>query len=313
MYVMKLLPIPRPALWGHTKLKDYFHYDSYPDGIGQSWSFSMQEFNSNTIMNGHFKGETFKDIWNNHPEFFESKHDHFPFIIGLVGPEDSLSIQVHPDTEYAKRHGLPSGKNEAWYFIDADEDADLIYGHNATDLNDMKKYIEENRWEDLIRRIKVKPKDFVYVPATLLHAMQKGVIAYEVQEATDVTYRLYDFDRIGADGKKRTLDITESLDCISYDKSLMENKIQPLIIETDDYKETCFINNESFKIMKLEVNDHAQYSLKNYLLITVVKGQCMIDDVNLQMGESVFVPKGMPFIEIHGNVELMITTEGEKE
>ena len=229
----------------------------------------------------------------------------------MVGPEDSLSVQLHPDKKYADKHGLLSGKNEAWYFIDADEDADLIYGHNAKDMNELKEYMDKDEWEKLIRRIKVKQGDFVYVPATLLHAMQKGVIAYEVQEATDVTFRMYDFDRIGPDGKKRKLDIEESLECISFDPNLMVNKVNPIVNEYENYVETCFINNQSFKIVKIDVKGTFEYKTDNYLLMTVTKGEAVIDGIELKMGESVFVPKTVSSVNISGNCEILYTTEGD--
>lgn len=309
MYVMKLNTIPRKALWGHKKVSDYFNYE-YEEGVGQSWSFSMQKEGSNIIVNGEYKGKTLFELWEEKPELFHSRFKRFPVLIGMVGPEDALSIQVHPDAVYAKAHGLPSGKNEAWYFVDADKGADLIFGHHAADVEELKACKDAASWEAIINRIPVKQGDFVYVPAGMLHAMQKGVIAYEVQEATDITYRLYDYDRLDASGQKRTLD-PEGFDCVRMRIPSSEFKIHPIVKEKNGYVETEFINSESFRIRKLEVKKIAVYPCDRYLLISVVKGSCTIDDVPLTSGQSVFVPDGMKEITIKGTADIMITSEGD--
>lgn len=312
MYVMKTKPIPRQALWGGTRLNDYFGYQ-FEKGTAQVWQFAVQKDGANEIVNGEFAGKTLDDIWNEHPEYFESRYDHFPFIIGLVGPEDGLSVQVHPDLAYAKLNQLPSGKNEAWYFIDCDEDADLIFGHNAKDLEDLKAYCAANNYEGLVRRIKVQNNDFVYVPAGVLHAMQKGVVVYEVQEATDVTYRLYDYDRIDKDGKKRKLNIQECYDCIHYNQEEMIPQHDVKVKEENGCIRTCYIHNDSFKIEKVEVKEKILYLVETYLLMTVVKGHCSVEGVSLTIGESALVPKGMHSVHICGNADIMITSEGDNQ
>lgn len=309
MYVMKLSTIPKKAIWGGVKLRDYFNYD-YPEGIGQSWSFSAQKDDSSVVVNGNYKGKNLLELWEDHQELFKSELNRFPFIIGLVGPEDSLSIQVHPDAEYAKKLGLPSGKNEAWYFIEADESADLIYGSHAKNVDELKSYIEKQDWENLIKRISVKKDDFVYVPAGMLHAMQKGVIAYEVQEATDITYRLYDFDRKDKDGHKRPLDIQESIDSMKYDFDEQNHSYK--VFSGEGYKETIYIDNESFCIKKIEINEEANYNFNKYQLLTVIRGNCTIDGIPFRAGESALLPKGLNNVHVEGQVEFMITQEGTR-
>ena len=114
MSILFFDPIPRPAIWGHTLVRDYFGYKQFPEGIGQSWSFSAQKDASTICLTEPFKGMTLRELWKNHQELFGHPNEEFPVIISLVAPEDDLSIQVHPDSQAAKKYGYALGKNEAW-------------------------------------------------------------------------------------------------------------------------------------------------------------------------------------------------------
>lgn len=311
MDIMITKPIPRKAIWGHDKLKNYFHYDSFPNGIGQSWSFSGQDNNANLIVEGMHTGKTLLEVWNEYPTYFNSRCNHFPFIIGLVGPEDNLSIQVHPDAAYAKKHGLLSGKNEAWYFIEADSTADLVFGTTANTKDELSTLVHDNKWDQLLKRIPVHKDDFVYVPAGMLHAMQKGVITYEVQEATDITYRFYDYDRKDADGNKRELHMNEAMESIKF----FDEVTQPQSIskEYDGYKRTTYINNESFKIEKYEITNDCMINVDEYMLVTIIRGTGKVNGHSLTLGDSFLVPCIMNQLDVHGEMQWMVTMEGQKK
>ena len=143
-------PVPRPALWGSTLLRDYFHYPQFPDGIGQSWSFSAQEGEglSNRIVG--MEGMTLLNLWEERPELFCSRHKRFPVIISLVAPEDDLSLQIHPTARISARLGYPTGKNEAWYFLETTCNAQIVYGQNAHDEAQLREMIAADRWDELM-------------------------------------------------------------------------------------------------------------------------------------------------------------------
>ena len=309
MDIMITKPIPRKAIWGYTKLKDYFHYDTFPNGIGQSWSFSGQNENANLIVDGMHVGKTIAEIWKEYPHYFNSKSKHFPFIIGLVGAEDHLSIQVHPDAVYARKHGLLSGKNEAWYFIDVDTNADLVLGTTAKNKKELVSLMERGKWEQLLNRIPVYKDDFVYVPAGMLHAMQKGVIAYEVQEATDITYRFYDYHRQDAYGNKRELHLKEAIESIHF----FDTHPKPLLnqIKHNGYK-TTYINNESFKIQKYQITKNCTIDVEAYMLVTIISGSGKVNEHSLTFGDSFLVPSTLFKLEVQGKMEWMVTMEGKK-
>lgn len=308
MDIMITKPIPRKAIWGYDKLKTYFNYESFPYGIGQSWSFSDQEDGSNYILEGMHSGMTIKQIWQQYPSYFDSKKEYFPFIVGLVAPEDNLSIQIHPNADIAKKYGLMSGKNEAWYFIEAEPNSDLVYGTTAKDKDEFISLVHEQKWDELLQRKTVKRDDFVYVPAGILHAMQKGVITYEVQEATDITYRFYDYDRVDANGKKRELHIEKAIESLEIFNQPTTS--EPVVVENEGYQITTYIANETFKIKKYTIKSACTIVVEDYMLVTIIRGNGKVNGHSLKFGDSFIVPITLSQIEVEGCMEFMVTQEG---
>ena len=308
MSILFFQPIARKAIWGYTLVKDYFGYDEFPLGVGQSWSFSAQENASNKCSSEPYKGKTLLELWKNHQELFGHPNEDFPVIISLVAPEDDLSIQVHPDDEHAKKIGFKFGKNEAWYFIETAENANIVYGHNAKDEKDLYHYINEERWDDLIRHLDVHAGDFVYLPAGLLHALRKGSIVYEIQQATDITYRFYDYHRQDSEGNERELHLKQAVDCLSYNKQGLENNISPKVNTFEHYQETIYISNDSFTVTKLEINGQDRYICDNYQLATVIKGKGRVDNIDVKLGDNFLIPRNTR-VQLDGQMIIMMTTK----
>ena len=302
--------IPRHAIWGGTLIKKYFNYSWFPDTIGQSWSFSAQEEASNVVERGEYRGMTLNELWNKQPELFHSHYEEFPFIISLVAPEDDLSIQVHPNKEYAKKLGFKMGKNEAWYFIDASEDSNIVYGHNAADENEIKEYIRQGRWDDLIKRRPVKTGDFVYIPAGKLHALCKGNIVYEVQQSTNITYRFYDYHRKDKEGMERELHLDQAIACLTYRDQREELPGYPKVKQVGNIRATCFWHDASFGITRLEVRGLFELSFHNYQLATVVRGSGYVEGGYVSAGESFLIPYRMKELSFDGDMDIMLTFEG---
>ena len=279
MGVLFFKPIPRLAIWGHTLVKDYFGYHDFPDGVGQAWSFSCQKGASNICETAPYQGKT------------------------LLGPEDDLSIQVHPDVKAALKLGYQAGKNEAWYFIEAEPGAKIVYGHNAKDEADLTHYIKEEQWDKLIRHLEVHPDDFVYLPAGL----KKGSVVYEIQQATDVTFRFYDYHRKDANGNERELHLKEAIECLSYDQKEMENKLTTVMTSLENGEQTVFIDNDPFTVTKLELTGENHYYHDNYQLATVVRGSGTVDGVPIKVGDNFLIPQGNKIV-FDGHMTIMMTT-----
>jgi len=302
-------PIPRAALWGIDALKNEFGFKDFPLGIGQFWAFSCQEKEgcSNEILNSEYQGQTLKDLFEKHPEIFQSKYNRFPFIIGFVGPQDRLSVQVHPNNEVAKKHGYPSGKNEAWYFLKATVDADLIMGTKANNRKELQALMAAGRWDDICVSRPIHAKDFVYIPAGMLHALQKDVIVYEVQQATDVTYRFYDYNRLDASGKLRPLHLKEAMESIRFDFPDIQPK--PLIQDLGGGTRTTFWSDSDFTIESFQIDGTITLDLNRYLCMSVSSGSLNVNQTNVKKGDSFLVSPLLEKLEITGKGEICCTSE----
>ncbi len=303
-------PIPRPAIWGGTLLREYFHYPDFPEGIGQSWSFSAQEGNgkSNVIVGGPFDGKTLLTVWQQSPELFQSRWNRFPVIISLVAPEDDLSIQIHPNDAIAAEAGYSSGKNEAWYFLEAQEGASIVYGQRTKNLAQLRQLIMQDRWQDIIEYMPVRQGDFVYLPAGMLHALKKGSVVYEIQQATDVTYRFFDYHRKDAQGQERPLQLEQAIHCVDF--SLTQNAVhRPMhVMASNAISITEFIKNESFCVRKYEVNGTEAMHFDHYELLTCVAGEGTLNGNSVHIGESCLVTVDST-VGFTGNMVIMSTAE----
>ena len=202
--IIFLEPVFAERIWGGRNLEK-FNY-AIPEGnIGEVWVIAAHENGSSLIKNGELKGLTLKEAYEKRPELFtKKKYDKFPLLVKILDASDYLSVQVHPEDDYARvNENGELGKTECWYVLDAKENAELIYGHTAKTKEEFNRSIDEEKWDDLFIREKVKKGDFFYIPAGTLHAIGAGNLIYEVQQNSDTTYRVYDYDRTDKDGNKR--------------------------------------------------------------------------------------------------------------
>ena len=296
-------PIPRYTIWGGKACNTYFHCeDRFQDGVGQIWAFSAQDGEglSTVCASDPYKGRTLKDLWEQEPQLFQAGGEVFPLIISLVAPEDDLSLQVHPDAEQAIKRGYPMGKNEAWYFIRCKEDASIVYDHHMDSPEQMEAYVKEERWDEIPKHLAVHDGDFVYIPAGMMHAMGRGVVVYEIQQSTDVTYRFYDYHRKDKDGNERHLDLEDAIECLHYENAPV---LDPPVTKGP---ETIFISNESFTVSRLEVQGSLLWSTVPYRLATVTKGSGSADGFPVREGSSFLIPAGEK-VQLDGQMEILMT------
>ena len=297
-------PIARTAIWGGNRLATEFGYSNMTDHIGQCWAFSCQEGNESPLEGG----STLGDLWRGHPEFFNSRYERFPFIISLVAPVDDLSIQIHPNDAIAKLHGYPSGKNEAWVFLKAPHCGSIVYGQHTRNEKELREAIASDEWERIIAHLPVKKDDFVYVPAGMLHALSAGCVAYEIQQATDVTYRFYDYHRKDAAGNERPLHMQEAVSCVDFafgDKNATPRSQR---IETQNVTITAFIQCDSFCIRRFDIHGKTQLSFPTYQLMTVADGTGIVNGFKVQKGSNFLLPANET-LDAEGTFTLMVTSE----
>ncbi len=214
--IIFLKPVFKEMIWGGNRLGKDFGYSIPGDKTGECWAIAAHQNGDCQIENGDFKGLTLSELWNTHRELFGNMEgDRFPLLIKIIDADDDLSIQVHPDDEYANVHENGSlGKTECWYVLDCKENASIVIGHNAKDKAELEDMVRGGRWTEFIREIPIHKGDFFQIDPGCLHAIKGGTLILETQQNSDITYRVYDYDRL-SDGKPRELHIDKSIDVIT--------------------------------------------------------------------------------------------------
>ena len=267
--------IVHETIWGGEKLTPYSDTDNKK--IGHLYSLvSNGEFESE-ILNGEYKGQLFRKYFDeNKNRFGLSKYKEFPFLLALVDASDDLSLQVHPNDKTAKElENADFGKNESWYFIDAPKTGKIYDGCKAKTSEELKEKVAQNKYDDVIDYLEVKSGDYVYIEAGTMHAMAAGSLVYEIEENCNVTYRVYDFDRIDKNGKKRPLQTENALK--SIDVSL-KSKAVPYIGE----KVERFYSTQLFKNIEEYTNNSETLEC-----LTVINGVSEIEGQKIQRGVTV--------------------------
>ncbi len=270
---LMIQPVFKERIWGGRHLKE-FGYEIPNDKTGECWGISAHENGPNMIVNGEHEGKTLKELWEENTGLFGVQTtDKFPLLTKILDANDELSVQVHPDDAYAQVHENGElGKTECWYVIDCDEDAEIIYGHNAKDKAELENMIHEGKWNQLFNSIKVKPGDFFYVPSGTVHAIGKGIRILETQQNSDTTYRIYDYDRTDKDGHKRELHIDQSIDVIGFNEDNSSTEAE--VTEVQGNVIRTYISNSFFTVKQLLIEDHYEYTKQqDYTLMSVLSGE----------------------------------------
>lgn len=256
-------------IWGGQRLKSEFAYPIEGENIGEYWAISAMESYPSIVTNGKLKGENLKNIYKNYKQLFGNSNDkELPLLVKIIDAKDDLSIQVHPDDQMAAKIENSLGKSECWYILNENESS-IIYGIKAKNKEQAIKLIDEEKWDELLKEVKVKKDDFFYVPAGTVHAIKKGCLILEIQQASDLTYRLYDYDRIDKNGKKRELHLEKSKEAIKINE--LENKKE--IEKFDTYLKTDLTANEFFQVKKYQIKSKTKLKRENpYLLEAVIEG-----------------------------------------
>lgn len=216
MPMWKLTPACKDYLWGGEKLREKYHIESDCEPLAEAWVLSCHPDGMSRLAEGEMKGLTLPEAALKYPgNFFGTRcaeFEEFPMLVKLIDARKDLSVQVHPDDDYAERMERQSGKAEMWMVLEAEPGAALYYGFaRAVSRDEIEKSLAENTLIDLLRRVPVQPGDLFYIPPGTVHAIGAGMVIAEIQQSSNVTYRLYDYGRLGADGKPRPLHVERSL------------------------------------------------------------------------------------------------------
>ncbi len=300
-YPIKFNPVYKSMIWGGTNIDKKFDRQVPSDKIGESWEICCREDGMSIVSNGEFEGQSFIDLINKYKEallgkgVYDEKANHpFPLLIKIIDATDHLSVQVHPDDEYALKH-KDSGKTELWYILDAKPGATLIYGlKQGLTKREFAKAVDEGNIKDTLNEIPVKKGDMLYIPAGTVHALLDGVMIAEIQQNSNVTYRLYDWDRLQDDGTSRDLHIKDALNVIDFDRPL----------ETPN-------DGKYFNVEELNIEDN--YSNRadglTFYIYMIVEGSGLMKynggEETLSAGQTILVPATMGDYSIKGNLKVI--------
>lgn len=305
--IMKMKPVFQERLWGGKKLATRFNYSLPSNQIGECWGISAHPNGESIVMDGMYEGRTLADLWENERHLFgDYPGDMFPLLIKILDAADDLSVQVHPDDFQARKlEGVPYGKTECWYVVEAEEGAELIIGHTARSKKEMCDRVDKGEWELLLKSQSVKKGDFFFVPSGTVHAIGKGIVILETQQSSDTTYRLYDFGREDASGHKRDLHL---------DKGLAVTTIphEPFNPDTNSRQVSGGCIKRLVEVPEFNVY-HVQASggfelraINRFRAITILSGEGYIGRLEVRAGDHLMICTGASF-QVDGNLEWIMS------
>ncbi|MFC0138570.1 mannose-6-phosphate isomerase [Staphylococcus petrasii] len=281
-----LKPIFHEKVWGGNQLRQ-FNYEIPSEHTGECWGISAHPNGRNVILNGPYAGQTLDQVWNDHRELFgEFPSKDFPLLCKIV----DAKAPVHPDDAYAYEfENGQYGKSECWYIIDAEEDAEIILGTTLETKEELQRAIESNTLLDNLRKVKVKPGEFYFIPAGTIHSIGAGITAYETMQSSDISYRLYDYNRNRNDDTQ--LEIQKALDVTQFLAEIPSVIPENEIIE--NHKCSHIVSNDFFTMVKWEVSGTLNYMKpREFCLVSVLEGEGNI----ITDGEIFKLEKGSNFI-----------------
>jgi len=317
LYPLKFKPTFHYRIWAGEKLKTELHKKYSEEKIGESWEISTVPNFVSEVENGFLKGKNLKEIIEIYKEelvgksVWEKFGNEFPLLIKFLDAAEPLSVQVHPNDSYAKEKHNSFGKTEIWYVVDCEENSELIIGIKENiSKEEFKKRIENGSLEEILNYVPVKKGDVFFIPAGRIHAIGKGITIAEIQQTSDITYRIYDFNRIDINGKKRDLHIEDAMNVSDF--TFIKNT-------KTDYKEPENSNIEIIKCSYFSINKwnkredfSVKFSTNTFRILMITEGKGKIvsesnEEVLIQKGEVVLIPASLSKlnVKIDENIEIL--------
>lgn len=311
MEILFFEPVYKDYIWGGTRLKEYFYKNVETPTAAESWEISTNEAGLSKIANGSMKGTTLKDLFDNRDlreEIFGTKTEKmnkFPLLIKYIDANSNLSVQVHPNDEYAKKNENDSGKTEMWYIIDCAQNAKIICGmKESVTQKDVSEIIKNGKIKENLNYVNIQKGDAIYIPSGTIHAILGDTLICEIQQNSNLTYRVYDWDRVGSDGKPRELHIEKAIDVIDVET-------KPSVVHTTENESKKIVDNEFFKVEKIAVDGEYRdkTNKETFYAMNILEGSGKIEannkEYNLNKGDSILIPASIGEYVIRGKMQLL--------
>ncbi len=317
MVPMKMIPPCKDYIWGGTRLKTEWGKKTDLDIVAESWELSCHPDSQSVVANGEYAGKKLQEAIDAMGKACLGTHcadfDRFPILIKLIDAKNDLSIQVHPDDAYALKNEGEYGKTEMWYVVDADEGATLVYGFSR-DLTkeEFRAAIEKNELMDVLNQVPVHAGDVFFIPSGMVHAIGHGILIAEIQQNSNITYRVYDYGRLGADGKPRQLHVDKAVEVSTLTRPAAVGAAGAPVTE-NGVTVTPLASCRYFTTRKLEIADSATYTAGAESFVSLLflagEGEIRTQDgaVSFARGETFFLPAGLGEYTIAGACTVLET------
>ncbi|MBN2504669.1 MAG: class I mannose-6-phosphate isomerase [Bacilli bacterium] len=300
-------PLLVERLWGGDYLKVLYSKPEIKEPIGEAWLVSGLGGKSSDVSDMFARLGTLDVFYEDHRHdlFGDLDAKELPILIKMIDAKTKLSVQVHPADDYASKHENASGKTECWYVLDAADDSFLIVGHTAKTKAELEKKIRAGQYDDLLKKVKIKADDFIYIPSGMLHAIGDGVRLVEVQQPSDITYRVYDYDRKDTKGNLRELHLEKALEVI--ETPAPEVKITNY---SDSQGKVNLVDSEYFIVDKVTISSKMSIEKPKAapIFFVVLKGEGSVKSTPIKTGSAFMVSKDAENVMVEGNIELLEIT-----
>lgn len=308
-----LTPVKKQTIWGGHSLAQEYGFGVPGEPIAEAWAVSAHPAGDCMVCGGEWDGMTLSALWKNHPELFACPGERqFPLLVKFIDAEKDLSIQVHPDDAYAAAHESPvdgspcRGKSECWYILWAAPGARLVLGHNAATRQQAAEWAAAGEWKRLLRTVPVSAGQFYRIDPGTVHAIGGGIRLLEVQQSSDITYRMYDYDRL-QNGRPRPLHLEQSLQVMTVPAAQISAQPQPeaLPLVHGEGELTLLESCPYFQVRRLRLNGEARLpNAPTFQTVTVLEGEGTLNGVPVHRGQSLLAPH--PQRTLHWQGELTV-------
>lgn len=316
LYPLKFDPIYKQIIWGGTNISKYFHRDIQMDKVAESWELCCRVDGTSVVSAGKLKGKSLSCLILMYGakllgvRNFQKYGTYFPLLIKIIDANENLSVQVHPGDAYARANGEENGKNELWYVLDARENAEIVYGVKQNETKeDFIRAISENNIVPTLNMVNANAGDVFYVPAGKVHAILGGVLVAEIQQNSNTTYRIFDWNRVDKAGKGRTLNTSEALDVIDFNSQNQCNVCSE-IVHNKDYCTDAILRSEFFNMDRISIHHcYTSAPADSFFVLMCIKGGGVASydggTCSIILGETVFFPACIGGVTIDGNATLL--------